>query len=416
MLGSPPFFRRKPLVLFSLILLISVILILLIYPNFLHSVYKEHRRYFSSDYNLLALRTNQYSLCDGNFVGYAYQFAVLKHVTIQPHSENFFLPCRNLNGFKYKFDSGKEGTHLNRWFSSLQNYTSTKNAKKLKSLNTFSNVMVAVKRYEYANLYHTMTDWYNVFLVTKILDLSPKDVDILLFDNFPRGHMDQTWEKLFGNIIKLYNTTKPVEVNTLIWNILGYESPLNYHGLLEVPYIESFRSFFLGQYSVNGKRLLKCESPSINFLWRRDYVAHAGNKRGLVSRKVANEKELVEALKKHYPNANIDEYNFEKHTFEEQLDIISRTDILISMHGAGLSHILFLPSHAGVVELFPLYWRKFPGMNHFEAFARWRHLKYSSWQNMNPNNEVAECLTNIPPTVILQHVDKVLHQICPNGT
>ncbi len=39
--------------------------------------------------------------------------------------------------------------------------------------------------------------------------------------------------------------------------------------------------------------------------------------------------------------------------YEEQLKIIANTDILISVHGNGLSHIPFLPDHATVIEIFP---------------------------------------------------------------
>lgn len=42
-----------------------------------------------------------------------------------------------------------------------------------------------------------------------------------------------------------------------------------------------------------------------------------------------------------------------KISFEEQMRIIANTDVLISVHSNGLSHIPFLPSHAIVIELFP---------------------------------------------------------------
>lgn len=37
--------------------------------------------------------------------------------------------------------------------------------------------------------------------------------------------------------------------------------------------------------------------------------------------------------------------------FTEQLSVIQETDILIGMHGAGLTHLLFLPDWAAVFEL-----------------------------------------------------------------
>ena len=37
--------------------------------------------------------------------------------------------------------------------------------------------------------------------------------------------------------------------------------------------------------------------------------------------------------------------------FREQLMVMQNTDILIGMHGAGLTHLLFLPDWAAVFEL-----------------------------------------------------------------
>ncbi|MES2345733.1 MAG: glycosyltransferase family 61 protein [Chlamydiota bacterium] len=45
--------------------------------------------------------------------------------------------------------------------------------------------------------------------------------------------------------------------------------------------------------------------------------------------------------------------DFAKMPFEEQIRIVANTDILIGVHGNGLSHIIFLPPSAMAFELFP---------------------------------------------------------------
>ena len=57
---------------------------------------------------------------------------------------------------------------------------------------------IAVTRYEYANLFHTMTDWYNAFYVMKVFNKTPQDVKILLIDGHPKSQLDVTWNTLFG--------------------------------------------------------------------------------------------------------------------------------------------------------------------------------------------------------------------------
>ena len=61
---------------------------------------------------------------------------------------------------------------------------------------------------------------------------------------------------------------------------------------------------------------------------------------------------------------------------EKQLEIIVETDILIGMHGAGLTHMLFLPPHTPLVELFPASGSR---PVYFESMARWHGLKFVRW-------------------------------------
>ena len=352
-----------------------------------------------------------YLQCNGHFIAYGHQFAELNDVVILPTDKNFYIPCENDNKFQYVFDFGKEGTHLNSWIKNVRPL----NKEEMPSMKTslHKRIMIAVQRYEYANLYHTMTDWYNVFLVSHLLHIDIDSIGVLLFDNSTKGHMDEAWKILFGEVYKVPVLKSPVIVEKLVWNILGYESPVNYHGLIQLPYVKSFHLFFLRKFGVTKLKQIDCDNLSIFFLWRRNYIAHPNNPSGKISRKISNENELTESVRKQFPTAQIHGHNLDNLTFQEQVTLIANTDILISMHGAGLSHIFSLPSHAAVFEMFPTYWIKFPVMVHFEAMARWRGLKYSSWQNLNPSNDdTSEGTTYVPPSVLLQHVIGLHEQIC----
>ena len=45
------------------------------------------------------------------------------------------------------------------------------------------------------------------------------------------------------------------------------------------------------------------------------------------------------------------EYDWRELPFEEQLEITHNSDVFIGMHGAGLTHFLFLPDWAVAFEL-----------------------------------------------------------------
>ena len=82
-----------------------------------------------------------------------------------------------------------------------------------------------------------------------------------------------------------------------------------------------------------------------------------------------------------------------------------QTDILISMHGAGLTHVLFMPSSAGLIELFPQY---IPYRPHFKVLSEWRKISYLKWTNMEGQNELPNFKTRIPTDAILRLVEQMI--------
>ncbi|MCJ1327177.1 hypothetical protein MMC10_003844 [Thelotrema lepadinum] len=70
-------------------------------------------------------------------------------------------------------------------------------------------------------------------------------------------------------------------------------------------------------------------------------------------RRLTDKEDYVEELKKMYPVVQIQTIDFAAIPFMEQLKIVVNTDILVGVHGAGLTHTLFLPPGSAVVEIQP---------------------------------------------------------------
>ncbi|XP_014256588.1 EGF domain-specific O-linked N-acetylglucosamine transferase isoform X2 [Cimex lectularius] len=93
-------------------------------------------------------------------------------------------------------------------------------------------------------------------------------------------------------------------------------------------------------------------------------------------RNILNEDQLIEALK------NNTQYNVKKVVynqrmpFKEQLEITSNSDIFIGIHGAGLTHLLFLPDWAAVFEVYNC-----EDVNCYFDLARLRGVKYFTWKD-----------------------------------
>ncbi|CAL1532066.1 unnamed protein product [Lymnaea stagnalis] len=318
----------------------------------------------------------------------------------------FQIPCLEKPSLRFG-----DLDHLRLWNDALRCYPSDQTDISL--LNRVTGVTLAIQRYEYVNLYHTMTDFYNAFVLMLLFGVPPSKMTVMFVDAHPVGTLDPVWAALFGRYIRAGRLPAPTVFPTLIWGMLGYSSPLNRHELPEVPYLNEFREFFLTKHNVTASHTLNCRRPNVVLIWRRDYVAHPRNKDGSVVRKFANEDEMVEAVKKTLgDNANVLGLQLDALSMKEQLEVVAKCDILIGMHGAGLSHILFLAQTSGVIELKPNYSN--PSLQHFQAFARWRKLPYSIWINSDPANEKDSHKTYIPSQDLSLEVKSMYSKICEN--
>ena len=366
-------------------------------------------------------------LCGGAFVRFAKSFTVLQNIFTDPSkgsgrsggesmnevinqtqeselytlSKGFFkLQCEN-EPEKQIFFSAKD--HQKAWMAAI-NFTSSTVETGRKCIE---RPTIAVQRYEYTNLYHVITDWYNIFLMYLIFNLGPNSSNILWMDGHPKGGLDETWTTLFGDVIRVGEIKEPMLFRTMIWNMVGYNSPIVQHELAEVPYLEEFRHFVLTRHGVTSFQMLNCSSLTITFIWRRDYIAHPRNPEGKVQRKIKNEDELITSLRSAFPMHKIHGYQLDAFPMEKQLQVIAETDILIGMHGAGLTHTLILPPHAALVELFPAYGRR---PIFFESMARWRGLKFIRWVG-SPSKQY-KWFTEVNPVVINAIVKELTNQMC----
>ena len=269
---------------------------------------------------------------------------------------------------------------------------------------------LAFTRFEYANLFHTTTNIYNAFLSMIFFKKEPEETSILLVDGHPKGSLDVIWPQLFNKVTRIGSIKDLTQYKELVWVELGYNSPMRNQKAANIPLAEEFREFFLEKHGVDPKgHELDCSSVNVLFIWRRDYVAHPRNPRGKVSRKIKNEKELVNYVKSSFKNVNVKDYQLDKLSMSTQLSIITETDILIGMHGAGLTHTMFLPKHAGLLEFFPKYSRV--KNRAFQAIARFRNLYYEYWHNKEAGYEYHGDYTAIPVSIVAQKLQSILKKM-----
>lgn len=390
-------------------------------------LYKEENLASRDIFESWNLSSSRY--CNNKFTTYADHFALFKGLTVNmkyargpkggEHLQTvlnqreedeymklyrgfFCLECDRIPVVRFRDQS-----HLNTYMAAFDTKCAGRNYEKL--CRKSSGLTVAINRYEYANLYHTMTDFYNIFLLTSFLGKDPSESRVLLMDSHPEGSLDGIWSTLFGAVTRVGHLKSCVTFEELLWATLSYNNLMNKHDLPSLPLVTEFKNFYLERHKVDSHHRLNCSRVNVLVIWRHDYVAHPRNPTGVVSRKIHNEDEVLKTLLQ-FPDLIVKAEQIDLYSMKKQLELVSQTDILMGMHGAGLSHTLFLPPHAGLIEFYPS--EGDVSNIHFRAMAKWRQLRYLKWQNSEPDNEYPNQSASIPPDIVTLLMNVMLSQIC----
>ncbi|KAF2757664.1 hypothetical protein EJ05DRAFT_501191 [Pseudovirgaria hyperparasitica] len=90
------------------------------------------------------------------------------------------------------------------------------------------------------------------------------------------------------------------------------------------------------------------------------------------NRRFVHQDQLLAGIAQKYPDATIDTVDFTEMSFGEQLEVISNTTVLIGVHGAGMTHSIFMPEGSTIIDIMP------PGLQckGFENIAGLKHIGY----------------------------------------
>lgn len=270
-----------------------------------------------------------------------------------------------------------------------------------------------VTRFEYANLFHTVTDWYSAYVSSRVTGL-PNRPKLVFVDGHCRAPLEETWKALFSSLQYAKNFSGPVCFRHAILSPLGYETALfkglteeiNCHGasahdLWQNPddqktarlseFGEMIRAAF--RFPVNRHHVEKPVSGhNVLFVRREDYLAHPRHG-GKVESRLSNEEEVFDSLKRWALNHKVCNVNlvnglFAHMSMKEQVRAIQDASVIIGAHGAGLTHIVSAMPKTVILEIISSQYRR----PHFALIAQWKGLGYHA---INLAGSYAN-----PPTVI----------------
>lgn len=274
------------------------------------------------------------------------------------------------------------------------------------------DIGVLLSRHDEGNLYHTMTQMYNIVIAKLLLGISPNKSIVGIFaDEYgSRTILKELWDSLFQETLSLTGEShRKFHFDKLIMINSGYEGYLSHHRLSRLPFVGEFKQYFTSMFGTCGQRRLDCSSINIRVILRQDGTYSNGTIK-VTERKFYNERNLLEEIQKSFPSHSVKGLRLENYPMKTQFLFISKTDFLIGVHGAGMTFALFLPEQSGVLELFPLY--RDTGNVHYRTISRWRNLHYRAWQNFKKENEFPNFQTHFPVRVIVYYIQEFLDSRC----
>uniref|UniRef100_A0A673HZS8 EGF domain-specific O-linked N-acetylglucosamine transferase n=1 Tax=Sinocyclocheilus rhinocerous TaxID=307959 RepID=A0A673HZS8_9TELE len=274
-----------------------------------------------------------------------------------------------------------EGTHkspFQSWFAELQTYSEL-DFHPLDDGHCdviIDRPTVFMKLDAGVNMYHHFCDFVNLYISQHLNNSFSCDINLVMWDTSLYGYGDlfrETWQAFTDyDIIHLKNfdSKRVCFRDDAFFSLL----PRMRYGLFyNTPLI----------CDCHSEGLFKAFSQHVLY---RLGVSQDGPKEGQVRvtllarsteyRRIINQQELINALKT-VPlfEVKLVDYKYKEMPFLEQIRVTHHSDIFIGMHGAGLTHLLFLPDWAVIFELYNC-----QDESCYRDLARLRGVHYMTWQ------------------------------------
>ncbi|ONK81807.1 uncharacterized protein A4U43_C01F33070 [Asparagus officinalis] len=253
---------------------------------------------------------------------------------------------------------------------------------------------VLVTRFEYANMFHTVTDWYSAYVSSRVTSL-PGRPHLVFVDGHCKTQLEETWEALFSSIKYAKNFSGPVCFRHAILSPLGYETAL-FEGLTEhiscqgttanslsknpddrkTSRLSEFGEMLRAAFGLLDMPTKPPTGHNVLFVRREDYLAHPRHS-GKVESRLSNEQEVFDAVHSwaaNYTKCKINVINglFAHMSMKEQLRAMQEASVVIGAHGAGLTHLVSATLDTIVLEIISSLYRR----PHFQLISQWKGLEY----------------------------------------
>ena len=258
----------------------------------------------------------------------------------------YYLHGYEYNPFIYRFDDMYEGK-----IDGSECFYHT---------NEFSKPVIIIDRFDVFNIYEMFHSLLNTYIMTSFYDVN--NFTILFVDDHPKTQLSSDMYGVFTNDIVYGSKDTCYKFNLGAYKTSGDFTSLlvTKHGVLRGRgsdhhcrsdllrgFVNKVKTHFGVSYD---DRIFKIhKNPKIIWSSRGEHK-RGDNDHYLPSRMLIDEDSLIDELKKTFPG--ILKVDFGKISAKESVKIVSSSDVMVGVHGAGLMWSAFLPRHGGLVEIF----------------------------------------------------------------
>lgn len=310
-----------------------------------------------------------------------FDFSNLNAVSSKRYRDDVILPgqvggdCEQFSHWWIAENLEKKG-YLSSWANEFKNF------EVLPSFSVddsncdiiFEKPTIVMKLDAHVNMYHHFCDFLNLYATQHIHKSFGTDVDVVWWDTDPNGYRDD----FFGVTWKAFSDRKPIELISLdgkrvcfrngIFPLLARQYGGLFYNMPLIPdcrgssLVHAFRSHILHRLGI-PESVPDLQNVRLTILARSTQF-----------RRFLNLNEMFKGASAiRNATVRIVDYN-QKMPFEKQLASTVATDVFVGMHGAGLTHLLFLPDWAAVFEVYHCEDR-----GCYSDLSRLRGVKYFTW-------------------------------------
>lgn len=287
-----------------------------------------------------------------------------------------------------------EGSHkspLMSWFSEISNFKTIFTVKKFEKCDLILNKPTFIMKLDATiNMYHHFCDFINLYLSLHINGTFNFDNNILIWDTYPyNSNFLPVWKAFTNN--KLMNLSQFKGKVICFKNVIFPLLPRMIYGLYyNMPLIPGcansgiFRAF-------NRHLLFHLKMRNSEDLCSNKQIYLTFLSRNTKYRKILNQNQLIQSLEEALKHDNQTDVTIQLVDFNHQMPFIDQvklssiSDILIGIHGAGLTHTLFQPDYGILFELYNC-----GDQDCYRDLARLRGVHYITWEKLSKLESIAD--------------------------